>query len=274
VAPLDSGRQSEPGEPSASVTPSASAQPLVSAPIGFLPPGSVVRVTAEGVRIRAEPSTSAELVSTVGAGQLLALGPGFYEAVGPVEADGHPWYPVAILDHATLPPLSIGPMVAMRGGWVAGDFVELLDPRCTAGDLDLQILSAQTPWERYACTGGGSITFEGVYGCGGCGGARAGIFQPGWLAFPLDLGFISLEPNDRIGPMTLRFPEDGPPHPDGGSILRVTGHYADPAAADCVYQPEGEAIPTNADAVKLYCQIQFVVESYEIIGIDEDFPFG
>ena len=278
VAPSPTGRPDESVAPSASAEPhepAASAQPLVSAPTGFLPPGSIVRVTGDGVRVRAGPSISADRVTTVDAGQLLALGPALYEAFGPVEADGHSWYPVAVLDQATLPSLADGPLTTTtRGGWVAGEFLELLDPRCSSGVTDLSALSAQAPWERYACNAGQSITFEGTFGCGGCGGVRFGVFEPVWLAYPLDLGFISVEPNERIGPMTLHFSEDGPAIPDGGSILRVRGHFADPAAANCVYQPEGEPGPTNDDAIELYCQIRFVVERYEVIGNDADFPTG
>src|SRR5262245_26734340 len=124
-----SGASVEPSpaaSPEQSVVPSASAGPVesaasqVSAPTGFLPPGSVARVTGDGVRIRAEPSISAAQVMTVDAGQLLALNSGEGAFLGPIEADGHSWYPVAILDHPTLPSLSDGPMSATGDGWVAG----------------------------------------------------------------------------------------------------------------------------------------------------------
>jgi len=56
----------------------------------------------------------------------------------------------------------------------------------------------------------------------------------------------------------------------------VTGHFDDPAAADCSLvfdsaQGETEVDPAIAE---LFCRTNFVVESYEILGEDEDFPFG
>jgi hypothetical protein len=61
---------------------------------------------------------------------------------------------------------------------------------------------------------------------------------------------------------------------EAASIRRVTGHFDDPRAAECVIAP-GEP-PGELDATTtLYdCRARFVIESYEVLGTDEDFPFG
>ena len=68
---------------------------------------------------------------------------------------------------------------------------------------------------------------------------------------------------------------DGPERPEAASILRVTGHFDDAAAAGCTVAPgEPEPIELEAPIGELYCRSHFVVEGYEVLGTDEDFPFG
>jgi hypothetical protein len=251
---------------------------VIEAPEGFLPPGSIARVVVDSVRIRAEPSTTAGEVGTLARDELVALGSSYLMGDwGPVEADGYSWYPIQALGTTDVPPVTEPVERLDAGGWVAaGDgsdaFLELVPPRCVAGDPDLDLLEALLPWEQLACYGNRPITIEGTYGCGGCGGVYPGTFEPPWLASPLNFGFISVDANERIGPLAMRFAPDGPEFPEAASILRVTGHFDDPAAADCVVEPLRG--PVDQAVAQIYCREQFVVDSYEILGVDEDFPFG
>lgn len=55
------------------------------------------------------------------------------------------------------------------------------------------------------------------------------------------------------------------------SIVRVTGHFDDAAAADCVVAPgDPDPEPISDVLAELFCSQQFVVDSYEILGVDED----
>ena len=148
----------------------------------------------------------------------------------------------------------------------------------TPAYVDLALLQSLTEWERLACYGDRSITIEGTLGCGGCGGVYAGTFEPAWLATPMNFEFLSVEPQERIGPFRLRFAPDGPERPQEpgvAPILRVTGHFDDAAAADCVVATLGNGNePINDTVAELYCRSQFVVDSYEILGTDDDFPFS
>ena len=63
-----------------------------------------------------------------------------------------------------------------------------------------------------------------------------------------------------------------------GSIVRVTGHFSDPASTTCVLNgadwSTGEPLPAagpDPRIAELYCREQFVVDAYEIIGTDPDF---
>ena len=252
--------------------------PVVEAPEGVLPPGSMARVVVDSLRIRAEPSTSADEVDTLARKELVGLGSSYLVGDwGPVVADGLSWYPIQALGTTEVPPVDEPIERTQTFGWVAaGDessaYLELVPARCVEGDPDLDLLEDMLPWEQLACYGNRSITFEGTYGCGGCGGIYPGTFEPNWLASPLAFDLISVDPNERIGPFSVRFAPEGPERPEPASILRVTGHFDDPAAADCVVEPLGG--PVDETVAEIYCRSHFVVESFEVLGVDEDFPFG
>jgi hypothetical protein len=274
-----SAAASSPVDPGAET---AAPTPVVAAPEGFLPPGSVARVAVDGLRIREGPSTDAATLDQLPEGQL--VGVGFAPTIsswGPTDADGFAWYPVRRLGDLTELPALPESVLDLEGdfGWAAaGDgesaFLELLPPRCPPRPVDLATLEEMLPWEALSCFGSEQITFEGVFGCGGCGGAFPGTYDPEWLAHPLNFAAVSVDPNVRMGPFTLRFPPDGPAMPDPASIISVTGHFDDGAAAGCEVAPGEEPTPINAEVAVLYCREQFVVESLEVTGTDPDFPFG
>lgn len=254
---------------------------MVQAPEGLIPPGSIARVVTDGLRLRAEPSTSASTLATLANGDLLAVGYSYMQPDwGPVDADGFGWYPVRPLGSRELPPVPSEPFAPGDDlGWVAAGsegqaFLELMPPRCTEGDPDLATLQTLMPWEQLACYGNRSLTIEGTFGCGGCGGFRPGTFEPAWLASPINVDPLSIDASQRMGPMTLSFPPDGPERPEAASIIRVTGHFDDPAAAECTVAPGDPPVARDQRTAQLYCRARFVVESFEVLGTDEDFPFG
>lgn len=269
--------------PGATPSQDATATPVVHPPDDLLPRFSIGRVTADGLRIRTDPSTSAPLVATLAADGLVLVGSGPAHLAGPRAADGFTWYQVMALDsNVPMPPRGSWFELVDESeevGWIAaGDgtsrFIETVPARCVAGNPSLELLDAWTPWERLSCLGDRPITFEGVYGCAGCGGFAHGEWKPEWLASPLNFQLISVDPNERFGPMDLRFPPDGPQPPEPGSIIRVTGHFDDPAATGCERALGEPAEPEDTQMAELYCRMQFVVENYEVIGTFEDFPTG
>ncbi|HEX2766813.1 MAG TPA: hypothetical protein VHR55_09295 [Candidatus Limnocylindria bacterium] len=263
--------------------------PVVPAPDGVLPGGGIVRVTADALRVREQPTTGAAEQDIVNTGDLMVVGPtSRYPNFGPFENEDYTWYPVAVIDASDLPAPGGDPLEYGAVGWVAvgdgeQDWVELLDPRCTDDEPTLQHLASLTEWERLACYGNQPLTVEGILGCGGCGGFVPGTWTPEWIATPQNTDLFSVEPQVRIGPMALTWSPDGPERPDTNGvapILRVTGHFDDPAAAGCSltfsFDPLGaeRETPVHAATAEVWCRTKFVVETFEIIGEDEDFPFG
>lgn len=230
--------------------------------------------------MREQPSTESTLVDNLPVDQLLLVGYATQRSdFGPISAGGFAWYPVIRLGEMTdLPPLSDGPLLTTSAaGWVAaGDnteaFIQLLDPRCPPRPVNLATLEAMQPWEQLACFGPEQITLEGTFGCDGCGGIVLGTFEPDWLAQPIQPSFLSMDPNARIGPFSMRFAPEGPATPTVGQILRVVGHFDDPAAGSCTISPGDPPEPLDPLATALYCREQFVVESIEVTGTDPDFP--
>lgn len=133
-------------------------------------------------------------------------------------------------------------------------YLELLPPRCEEAEPDLATLGCicglYYPADRN--------------------------FEPSWLAGSSLAWFEEV---------TLRLPPEAGLHfPPLGSIIRTTGHFSDPASTTCVLNPakwdSGDVAPTAAEGggpdpriAELYCREQFVVDGYDIIGTDPDFPY-
>lgn len=276
----------------ASGTPSATAgpTPVVAAPDGFLPVGSIVEVTADGLRLRESPTTGATVVATVAAGEVLYLvtNP---NSLGPVSGDGFQWY---VGMHApgyrgwpNNPPGFDDPSGDPRvfGWFAAGNdaeaFVSLVPARCTDAEVIIQTLYGLAAWERLACLGDRQLTIEGTFGCGGCGGLAPGTFDPEWLAHPINFNILGppwAEGHDASESLVLRVPPDVAQLDtvDAGSVLRVVGHFNDPISAECVIAPgePGSEVPADERAAEWFCREQFIVESWENIGTDPDYRGG
>jgi hypothetical protein len=268
--------------PATSASPAPSGSPNPSGtPDGPLVPESAVRVTVAELNVREYPSTSAKRVGTVKKGTLFAL-----LGWGPVSANGYVWFQAIQVRSVAgqlvpLPEYPIGSGGATaQYGWIAtGDathvYVERLDPRCPS-TVDLANVQGMLAAERLACFGGSTIVLDGTFGCGGCGGVSVGVFSPAWLADP-EFDFLSTNPETQLGPFALHFPPTMA-RPDAAQILRVRGHVGDGRAAECAIAvptgPEASPVPIAPASAELYCLQRFVVESYEVLGVDPDFPFG
>ena len=262
-SPNPSASQTTEASPSAtSGEPNGTSPPLAfEAPNDILPPDSLVVVTVDALQLRAEPGLSAQVVGTA------PIGEKFYALWGPVTRDGLDWYWLATN--------TIEAVLWAAAGSGGVPYLELVPPDCPTADPDLATLIDMTAdWDRLACFGDHPLNVVGTYGCGGCGGTQAGTYEPFWLAAPVRTDYLWVE-SGVGGTFHLHVaPDSGLAFPPEGSIVRVTGHFNDPASATCAVSVfDGEQVravdPRTAD---LYCREQFVVDAFEIIGSDPAFP--
>jgi hypothetical protein len=254
--------------------------------LDVLPPGAAVRVVVSELNIRRKPSTSAKRITTLKRGQILVISPsdGYSFGWGPVSANGYTWYPmieIASSTPGTLDPLPTYPIpigAEPISGWVAADngskpYVEMVAPRCPT-TIDLTNVEGMLPGERLACFGE-PIVLQGTYGCGGCGGASAGVYKPSWLASPLNFNFLSVDAKVRVGPLAIHFPPSGPAAPAAGSIIKVTLHVDDSRSSRCTgsdIDQNNVRVVVNPASMRTWCREQLVVDSFEVIGTDPNFP--
>jgi hypothetical protein len=230
--------------------------------------GSLAGTLANGIRLRQEPGTNAPILGT------LALGISSYVADGPREADGYTWWLLAgrgiPWNSGCITPISTDPYdCPVWYGWAAdasaeGDpWLAIVSPDCPPDSGPLTAYYGQQPLDYLVCFGGASRTYvgwlpEASYETGlGCGDPRVTDDGLRWLS--------------GCGPAAeLLASPDGPPglglfvDPGSGIDLdavrgrwvRVTGHFDDPAAVDCTFEPDpGYEV--------LLCRSRFVVESIE-----------
>jgi hypothetical protein len=274
--PTPTSTASPTSEPTATPPPALAFE----APAGVLPPRSLAIVVMDGLRIREEASLTGRVVASAGASEVV------YRAfAGPVVADGVDWYEVVFLAGYRDWPVYPTPAPGASGipglvqGWAAigsgeARYLELQPPRCPSAAPDLAGLARLTEWEQLACFGDPPLTLEGTYGgCDACGGTSAGTFEPGWLVSPFLYSLLSVNPEVKFGDLLLHFaPQSGIVEPARASIVRVTGHFNDPASSTCVIGLAG-AEEINRPMAELYCRERFVVDTYEVIGTDPDFQY-
>jgi hypothetical protein len=279
---------SSPGASSGSTVPPAPTATPDSPMFQVFPPGAAVEVTVAELNLRRQPSTGSRRVQTLERGTVLIVMPADSISFGwgPVNADGYTWYPVVLANVASpdlkLDPLPATPLVyggEPTAGWVASHrgpepYLTAVPPRCPT-TVDLTNVQAMLPAERLACFNE-PITLAGTFGCGGCGGSGPAEFKPAWLASPLVFDFLSVDVTQQFGPVALYFHPDGPERPAPGSIIRATVHLDDPRSTRCsiTLGPPSEPEMIDERTAILLCRERFVVDSYEVLGIDPNFLGG
>lgn len=253
-----------------------------SRPATLLLLNSLVFVRVDRLNVRERPTVDAKVRGVVEAGDFLRIG-----SYGPFSHDGYVWYLATLLAKAGEPPNASVDVLESDGvaGWIAAgrsdtSYVTKLAPRCPA-TVELATIELLLGSERLACFGDAKLELTGTFGCGGCGGTGPGIFEPSWLAGPMKNPLTVHPVSDHLGPFTVSLSPSGPGAPPAGSVVRVRGHFDDPAAATCAIslidplRPSGEDLVAVPDeAAVLACRQEFVAESFEVLGTDPGFPFG
>lgn len=304
LAPASSTTATTAVSPNATLSPTATDEPasptpspaqvgepsVLGHPAGLLAPGSVARVTADGLRVRRGPPGTPEhsdVTYTLNSGDevLVSWSPLAY--ISPAESvDGRGWYDVQVGGAA---------LDGGASGWVAAgdgglEYLEHVAVSCpsehnlenlvyspfTDGDLE----RIATPWERLACNGDQPLEVTGVfeYICSE-GGVYPYRFDP-HLAAPQWCSALMIDAIDPGGSfrhsqgLVVRFPAFAPSDLARGDLLRVQGHFDDPASSTCSAQTEpgfaGRAIDTQF--LELFCREQFVPDEWELIDHRELAP--
>lgn len=266
ASPGESGQPSS--TPSSAATQSAgpsTSPPAISLRPGLLPPGSIVTVTGDGLRMRSEPSLSGGIITTLAAGEALIVEPVI--AAGPVERDGYEWYQM-------LYPAESAGSEGVNRGWVAAgqgsqQFVELAQVTCSEDPATIESIKAMRPWERLVCLRGITVTLEGTYGCAACGGSSIGL-EPAWLTWHT----VLLRTGAGGQPISFHAPP-GFELPADGSIVHATLHVDDPAAETCSVSlgSDGTTWTDSQEGPQLFCREQLVIDSIEVLGSDPNWPY-
>jgi len=245
--------------PSATSEPSATPAPTPAfeTPDDILPPNSIVAVIVDELQLRGGPGLSHAVVGTASAGERFFV----FDVFGPVVADGLDWYRLTTAGDSVL-------WAASGSG--ADRFLEVVPPDCPAAEPDLAtLINMLNEWDRLACFGDRSLTLEGTFGCGICDSAIPGVYEPFWLASPLGASFLWADFQAGVGPLPVRAPPDFE-LPALGSIVRVIGHFSDPASTSCSITT-GDPLLVDAMTAELYCREQFVVDAMEVTGTDPNY---
>jgi hypothetical protein len=243
-----------------------------------------MRVTVAELNVRASPSPTGTKAGIAKKGAV------FLVEDWPIRAGGFTWYfgrQAVLPADGSIPklpdPLASG--IDPLSGWLAigtesDPYLQPIAPRCPTNP-DLRYFGGMLDSELLACFGASSLEIEGTYGCNGCGGvSNPGTYSPRWLADSVNYDFLSVNPEESNGPLTLHLAPGIPALPAQGTILSVQGHFDDPIAKSCAIavpppgNPDGAIKSIDARAAITYCRTQFVVEYFEVLGTDPSFGTG
>ncbi|MEX0709969.1 MAG: hypothetical protein WD116_02065 [Chloroflexota bacterium] len=251
--------------PSAEPSPTSSAEPsLPVANDDVVPVGSLARTLTE-LPLHDRPTMDSTLHALVPAGQVV-----YVQAVGefgPYEADGTVWYPVAWA--ADIGGWPIHPDGGFTG-WlpIARDglaTVELLEVFCPSAAPGVEQLAGMTAWARLTCYSSGEIILNGGW-IAGHGGIVPWTGEPAWLVLPsFDRAIAPAGGGQPFYFVTAPDVSVDPELVGGGTEVRITGHFDDPASAECVIQAGEPLTNQPAESVRTYCRERFVVTSIEVL---------
>jgi hypothetical protein len=269
---LVSGCASEPGGvpgspaptplPSAIASTQATSLPTPTATPAFsdaLLPGATATVVVDSLRLRSDPGTG-DILATMPQGSVVYFaGPPFERS-----ADGitwrFMWYASGWADWPVFPP-------DPQSGWAATEdsdnaFFVPGSINCPAGTADTNAIFALPEAARVECFGDNDLGVEGTV-ISGYGGLAPGVYEPAWLAAPF--GFSGAI--QTVGGPFFYHRESGERSPySDGERLRITGHYADPAANTCTIATGEPPIPEPDEFAVAYCREIFVATHIEVVN--------
>jgi hypothetical protein len=231
----------------------------------------LARVTAVALNVRTGPTTSATRLNDV-TGTPLSLAAGDYVLVlaDPVWGGDNWWYLAGVPQDSGLyaAPIPVG--------WVAGGALPepWLEPDSSACPVATVTTLAELPAvERVGCFGSTTLTFQARIAAvppdAGLGGScDVEDTYPRWLMCDhINYNWINADGGTNWL-LQLHFDPDTGVQPTGladvgttGQPVSVSGHFSDPAASDCVIDPDPSSL--NGQSQWLTCATKFVVESVQ-----------
>lgn len=264
-------QQSQSAAPAASTTPAATpsqSAEVTAAPLLFRDHRlAIVRVN--NLNMRLAPSTSAPRLLDGDVPVTLDAGDRVLIIAGPVVADTDRWFAVAREED---PSLNARPLTVAwaAGGTLTDPWIDVEETGPCTTEPTLADLAAMAGILRLGCYASSTLTFDAHQAAspGGIGGA---CFveppDPAWLMCDNIYNWVNKDGSTdwlfllRFDPASGITPTGLAPMGTTGLPLRITGHFSDPSAEDCVTSNDPESI--EAMSQWLTCAARFVVESIE-----------
>lgn len=249
-------------------TPSPSASEPATAAV--IPNRAIAEVTTDGLNLRAAAGEGSESLVTLEPGRRLFI-------IGePSEASDLRWYRVAPFDDVEGCEDGCGLIgfVATPIGDDDDAWIQEVSVTCPSSPMTAEQIGILDPLEALHCYGRNEIEITGTLDLPLHGPISPYRYTPEWLTqgsllFLRDAWWITYRPH----------PDAGLEEPERGDVVRVTGHFEDPAATDCrvTVDPDffGGEIPDEFEStviparVVLDCRTAFAWTDYEVIGFQE-----
>lgn len=159
-------------------------------------------------------------------------------------------------------------------GWVAGTIgpegdlvpIRLRGPRCQPG-MDVTALAGRSPTDYLSCEG--ALSLDGYIVASDLAAPPIYTVRPAWLG--MDEAYLltisTRGGGGETGALDLQLPPGERLPVPLGTLVRVTGHFDDPRAADCRRTPQRPRFPVEPPEVQtLWCRQRFVVTSISELG--------
>jgi hypothetical protein len=253
---------SSPSEPPATSSPST---PVA----GILPNRAIAEVVTDGLNLRSAGNESASLLATLERGRRLFI-------IGdPSTSAGLRWYRVGTVDEPGVCEEGCGLIGFVATPIAVADtWIEEVELSCPSSPLTAEAMFALQPLEALHCYGRSEIVITGTMDHPIEGPITPYVYTPDWLTnqvttFVRGAWWIWFRPH----------PDAALNPPQRGDVVRVTGHFEDPAATSCrgTVDPDffGGEIPDDFESTLdparliLDCRATFVWTGYEVIGFED-----
>jgi hypothetical protein len=249
-------------------TPSPSASEPATAAV--IPNRAIAEVATDSLNLRAAADEGSEALGLLESGRRLFI-------IGePSEASDLRWYRVAPFDDAEGCEEGCG-LIGFVATPVSDEeepWIRPVEVTCPSSPMTAEQIGVLDPLEALHCYGRNEIEITGTLDLPLHGPISPYRYSPGWLTqesllFLRDAWWITYRPH----------PDAGLESPERGDVVRVTGHFEDPAATDCrvTVDPDffGGEIPDEFEStivparVVLDCRTAFAWTDYEVIGFQD-----